>query len=114
MLEKTDTASKGRIVASSLSPGSFVDSGLLEFVNRLEDTEQRARVRYVPDDAVELDIRLFALLGGPVDQELPELEYTWKTCDDAPCVDVELASEVWSFAFTWDEDSWILSDIERP
>ena len=113
MLDTVETASQGRIVASSLQPGSFVDSGLLEFVNRLEDTEQRGRVRYVPDEAVELDIRLFALLGGSVDQELPELEYTWKTCDDAPCVDVTLAAEVWLFSFTWDEDSWILSDIEK-
>ena len=85
MLDTTDTASQGRIVASSLEPGSFVDSGLVEFTNRLVVTEHRSRVRYVPDESVDLDIRFFALLSSPV-EELPEADYTWDTCDGNPCV----------------------------
>ena len=114
MLDTVETSSHGRIVASSLYPGSFVDSGLVEFTNRLEDVEQRSRIRYVPDDAVALDVRFFALLSSPVGETLPEAEYTWMTCDDAPCVDVDLPSGTWSFAFTWEEARWVLSDIGAP
>jgi len=113
-LDTTESASQGRIVASSLAAGSFVDSGLVEYVNRLEVTEQRSRVRYVPDEAVEVDIRFFALLSAPVGQSLPEAEFTWDTCSDAPCVDVALPSGTWSFSFEWEDERWVLSDVVAP
>lgn len=114
VLDSTESASQARIVASSLAAGSFVDSGLVEFVNRLEATEQRSRVRYVPDEDVDVDIRFFALLSSPVGQDLPEAEFTWGTCADAPCVDVALPSGTWSFSFAWDDERWVLSDIQEP
>ena len=114
MLDTTESASQGRIVASSLAAGSFEDDGLVEFVNRLGVTEQRSRVRYVPDEAVDVDVRFFALMSAPSDETLPEAEFTWDTCSGAPCVEVELPSGTWSFSFTWEGERWVLSDVAEP
>ena len=105
---------QGAALCRRAEPGSFVDSGLVEFTNRLVVTEQRSRVRYVPDEAVDLDIRFFALLSSPVGEELPEADYTWDTCDGNPCVDVALPTGTWSFYFIWEGARWILDDVVAP
>ena len=82
--------------------------------SRLEPKEAAGLLKTLFDEAVEVDIRFFALLSAPVGQSLPEAEFTWDTCSDAPCVDVALPSGTWSFSFEWEDERWVLSDVVAP
>ena len=114
MLEKTVSSSQGRIVASSLQPGSFVKDPPVTFTNRLNGLEHRTRYRYVPDDPVDTDIRLFALLSSPVGQALPDASYMWTSCGAGQCVEISLPSGVWTLSFSWLDERWVLTDIVEP
>jgi hypothetical protein len=114
MLAKTDSSSHGRIVASSLEPGRFVLDPPVEFINRLEDTEQRTRFRYVPDQPLRSDLRLFALLSSPADTSLPTADIQWSDCSGSPCVTVEVESESWTLGFASAGERWVLVEISAP
>ena len=64
-------------MGASLAGGSFVVDAPFEYENRVGGTERRGRARWVPDQAVRSDLRVFLLLsatselGLPADMKLP-------------------------------------------
>jgi hypothetical protein len=69
--------SAGRIVGTALNPGHFSDEGELSFVDRLNNLNTKVRLAWRPNDPVSRDLRLFALIAAPAEDQLPLADWTW-------------------------------------
>jgi len=110
-LANTAAESAGRIVADSVEPGSFVVDAPFSFINRLNQTEWRARSRYVPDAPVRQDLRVFALLSATSEGELPSASIEHATCSAGLCFTVTVGGSSWELAFSDAASSYQLMAI---
>ncbi len=93
-LDDQPSESAGRMVATALHPGQFIDHGDISFINRLDDLVTRSRIVWEPDAPVRQDLRLFALIAETSPEHLPAAEWVWVECDDDACAELRLDDDL--------------------
>ncbi|NQY91631.1 MAG: hypothetical protein HRT46_08225 [Deltaproteobacteria bacterium] len=103
--------SAGEIVGASLAAGGFVVDAPFEFLNRLGVTERRGRARWVPDQALRSDLRVFLLLAAPSEGALPAATITQDPCAADSCFQVSIGADTWELSFSGQDGVYDLLSV---
>jgi hypothetical protein len=111
-LIRSDSAeSAGEILGAALSPGSFIIDAPFEYENRLGRIERRGRARWVPDQVVSSDLRVFLLLAAPSEGALPTAAISEVACAPETCFRVDVGAGFVELAFTGQAGAYELVTI---
>jgi hypothetical protein len=111
-LIRNDSAeSAGEILGAALSPGSFIIDAPFEYENRVGGTERRGRARWVPDQAVRSDLRVFLLLAAPSQGDLPVAAISEVACGPDTCFRVDVGAGFVELVFAGPDGNYQLVTI---
>ena len=92
-----------RLLEGRFAPG--------EFLNRLGGTGRRGRARWVPDQALRSDLRVFLLLAAPSEGALPAATITQDPCAADSCFQVSIGADTWELSFSGQDGVYDLLSV---
>ena len=114
-ISKYDMAeSAGRIFGTSIEGGSFVEMSDVTLTNRLNQVDTKSQFKWTPDNPLDSDIRVFALVSDTTEANLPTAEWDWSTCGVDDCVTLTLDSvDYVTLRFAQTNGQYILTEIDK-